>query len=332
MIAEVDEPLDAWLGRRAGSRAYIVEMVDANGRDIGNNGDRLIEMGGQQALRAARMETVSRPQDADVIVIRGNGAMVEGYSAARRIFAEAWNRFPEKPLVVLPSTYHFPKTSFVSGLEDRRAPVVLFCRERTSFEHLRNDHELPSVCSIGLAHDMAFVLQDSEMVVTDRGVAQKHDLIVERSDVEHPLASPAFWRGEGLSRGPSARSFVAARLPNVTKVGRLVTSGLRRMPRRQSEFERICRADLDDVCQSAGRLPILSVDVSAVSCATFEEFRSAIAHARFVYTTRLHAAIYAGMLGRETVMFEGPYHKSRSVFEHSMLNSYPTVRLRSLSD
>ena len=57
---------------------------------------------------------------------------------------------------------------------------------------------------------------------------------------------------------------------------------------------------------------------------SFKDFVSIIANADRVYTDRLHVAILAAILGKETLLIGNRYHKNRGVYEYS-LRRFPWV-------
>ncbi len=57
---------------------------------------------------------------------------------------------------------------------------------------------------------------------------------------------------------------------------------------------------------------------------SFKDFVSTIANANRVYTDRLHVAILAAILGKETLLIGNRYHKNRGVYEYS-LRRFPWV-------
>jgi len=51
---------------------------------------------------------------------------------------------------------------------------------------------------------------------------------------------------------------------------------------------------------------------------SLSDFVSAVANAGRVYTDRLHVAILAHILGKETTLYGNRYHKNRGVYEYSL--------------
>jgi len=57
----------------------------------------------------------------------------------------------------------------------------------------------------------------------------------------------------------------------------------------------------------------------------FRDFIRLIETSKRVYTDRLHVAILAAILGKETVLYPNSYYKNRGVYEYSLSN-YPNVK------
>jgi exopolysaccharide biosynthesis predicted pyruvyltransferase EpsI len=314
MSRQTDQTVHEVLNQYCGKRAYCVPMQDENGVDFGNNGDDLIQFGGERLLAECGLLDCRDPDAADVHVIRGNGAMVQAYAKARRVLINAWNDFPNKPLLMLPATFHYPEKDFFEGLDVRAAPVTLFCRERYSFDHLLNDHTIPDGCSIGLGHDTAFQLQSDDIVQRRLNRPGKHVLIVERTDFEHPSKNKTFWNRSG---NEAPRHSLFRHIPTSLKQPFYPIRSLLRRKKR-TPFRNYCEHVLTDQFPQFGGLPKMYADVSDRSVCDFEGFCERIADAAVVFSTRLHVGIYAAMLGKKAFVFEGPYHKIRAIYEHSM--------------
>ena len=296
------------LARLRGLALFDIPTVGPRGTPLGNNGDALIELGAQQLFRQHGLRFVERAGDADVLLIRGSGSMLERYTVFPKLFRDYLARFPETPLVMLPASFWFPTRDFAASLPPRSAPVELHCRERTSYDHLTREQRLPSFCTVHLGHDTAFALAGTPFLARYRGRRPEHVLIVERDDPEHParFAATASRRrafGHLLPRG-LARAAYRARA--------------RWRASRPSAFRERCEVLLRANHPETAVLPRLIADVSRPECWSFDGFCDAIADAAAVFTTRLHVGVFAALLGKPTYLFEGPYHKIRAVYEHSM--------------
>ena len=87
---------------------------------------------------------------------------------------------------------------------------------------------------------------------------------------------------------------------------------------RRTPFREYCENKIRDQHSEFASLPRIFADVSDRTVTDFEGFCEQIATAAVVFSTRLHVGIYAAMLGKPTYVFEGPYHKIRAIYEHSM--------------
>ena len=313
MSGVIDQSVEEVLEQYRGKRVYRVPMHDDEGVDFGNNGDDLIQLGGELLLADYDLVRCDDPAAADVHIMRGNGAMVRAYAMARKVFVNAWNHYPDKPLLMLPATFHYPEADFFGGLDKRNAPVTLFCREQYSFKHLQNDHKIPEGCSVGLGHDTAFRLEPDAVVQKYMGKTGKHVLMVERNDFEHPSKNQAIWNDAGSSPKVSPFRHVPTFLKKPFYPIRAMLQKQRRTP-----FREFCENKIRDQHSEFANLPRIFADVSDRTVTDFEGFCEQIATAAVVFSTRLHVGIYAAMLGKPTYVFEGPYHKIRAIYEHSM--------------
>lgn len=307
----VREYLTEWKGKPI----YRIPMLDHTGMDIGNNGDRLIELGGEQVFQELDLTFTDNPQQAELMLFRGNGAMLDYFVTAPRIFQEVWENYPNTPLGMLPATFHYPHRRFTEGFAQRKAPVTLFCRERTSYAHLLNDHDLPEVCAVGLGEDMAFELVDSLFLQPYLSGQKKHVLIVERGDREHPLRWEDFWTSDPSSGAPIRT--VSSRLPYWLKKPLYPLKHLLQR-NRPTPIRTACEQIIETDWPQLAGLPRIVQDVSNKRICSFERFCETIADAAVVFSTRLHVGILAVLLGKPTYVFEGAYHKIRSIYEHSM--------------
>jgi exopolysaccharide biosynthesis predicted pyruvyltransferase EpsI len=206
---------------------------------------------------------------------------------------------------------------FTEGFKSREAPVTLFCREQYSWRHLKEDHQLPKYCSIGLDHDTAFELQDDPLVTNRLNRPPKHVLICERGDLEHPTNSAGFWEDPTKPVRRSLKTKLVRNIPVAIKKPFYPLKAMARS-RKATPFRRYCEQKIQDEWKQFKDLPHLRCDVSDRSLGSFDEFCDRIADSAVVFSTRLHVGIFAAMLGKPTYIFEGPYHKIRAIYEHSM--------------
>lgn len=299
-----------FLAQWRGGKIYRVPLVDDKGVPVGNNGDRLMVLGTDVVFRDLGLTACDRPEDADLIAVSASGGMLEKMQQIPRLFRGLCAKFPDKAMCVLPSSFYWPTRPFAAELGDRRAPTTLFCREPISFRHLTEDHKLGAGVEVILDHDMAFELENQPIITGRRGMARTSVVMVERTDVEH------------VSVGMDSSKLGARK-----KVGRRVPPWLKKAlypmvnavrARRQTPFRTRCEALLREHCPEAERLTRDVADISNVNTCSFDGFCDRLAMAEVVFTTRLHAGLFAAMLGRRTFIFDGAYHKIRGIYELSL--------------
>jgi exopolysaccharide biosynthesis predicted pyruvyltransferase EpsI len=295
---------------------FDVPLIGPTGRPLGNNGDTLIRRGAERLFQRHDLTFVDNPERAKVLLMCGSGGMLESYRYLPALFRECWSRYPDKPLMMLPSSYYFPSRSFTADFPPRSAEVTLFCRERVSYEHLVNECRLPSCCEVVLSHDTAFALEDSPLVARYRQTTGKHILIVERDDAEHP--------GRFTATG-GHRKLLRQRIPVALKKPFYPLRAFL-FSKRSTPFRDRCEQIVKQNHADKLGLKRLVRDVSRTDYDSFDGFCQAIGDAEIVFASRLHVAIFAALLGKRTYLFAGPYHKIRAIYEHSMAG-YDNVTL-----
>jgi len=296
----------------------------------GNNGDRLIQLGSRAALSREGIRLTTDPRRAAAIVINGGGAMTEGYRGEEWLVS-ASRRHPDKPLVVLPSTFQLCQPArLFAALQRRPAPTVLFAREETSLRELMAAG-VEQVAEIGIDHDMAFSLRGSDFLrALGSRARERHVLIVERTDHEEFTGRKEFWSLLEKEQPPWIRAGVPA---PIRRGVREALAAARRAAFRagafrdaMTPFARDAREVLVQDTPSLDALPVLAADISQTSLCDFETFCRLIAESAAVVSTRLHVAVLAALLGKPTYLAAGPGTKIRSTYEYS-LAQMPEVRL-----
>jgi exopolysaccharide biosynthesis predicted pyruvyltransferase EpsI len=285
----------------------------------GNNGDQLIILGSRSFHRAYGFDLVDRPEDAEAIIVRGNGVLTDFYAhTPHRAKIQSYiDRFPAAAVVVEPSTFSFAaEPAFRVGARD--ADVHLYARDATSYDAERaKDGYAGARVAFGLDHDMAFHLAGSELV---RDLAARRDprhvLIAERYDIERP--------GREL-RPRTARAAAARLAPAFVKD--LVRPHLAR--RRARSPEGLQRDAIRVLAPGADELgPTVVGDLSNPRLYPFDEFLEVVAGSRAVVTQRLHVGVLSALLGIDTWLDDRGYYKIRGIWEQSM-RSMPHVHLLS---
>lgn len=291
----------------------------------GNNGDKLIEMGGLEVLRKTGVKLVDKPQQAEAIVINGGAGMTDIWSHGFQKLRKYNSLHSDIPLIILPSSFVFTKTDFPSLFKDRVAPAFVYARERYSLEILEN-LVFPENVSLGLDHDMAFALQNTSYIEKLRSSrSQKHILIVERND---PESVTGVYKAR---QAKQKKNSLKKAIPWSVKrpINRRLLWPLKRISLSQTlgdlgtetAFAKDWHRKILQDCPSLEGLPVYAADISDPALCSFSRFSQLIAQSSVVVATRLHVGILAAMLDKKTYLISGSYHKIPGIFEYSLVNN-----------
>lgn len=296
------------LARFSGRPVYLHEVA-------GNNGDELILKGSEFLIHQAGCVLVDEPSQAEVLLING-GFKSDFWPFANETIRDFSQRFPDTPLVILPSSFLYETTDFVGLFAGRRAAATIIARELPSLEILRS-MRFESSIELGLDHDTAFALAESERFKTLAATTPDRDvLIVERADAE----SPTGLSESGMLESGIILSVANAVLPrSVAMAGaRIIRKARGRRPRPASRFVEKVPAMIEERHPDLNVESQLVADISRRSMCDFNGFCEEIARSSVVISTRLHVAILAANMGRETYIVAGKYHKIPGIYEYSM--------------
>jgi exopolysaccharide biosynthesis predicted pyruvyltransferase EpsI len=281
-------PNDAYaefLRRRSGRRVYLKPYV-------GNSGDGLIWMGSELLLRQLNLIQVVNPANAEIVLWPGGNPTM--WPSNLRGWQECWRCWPEAEFVVGPGTFHESGIDWARMLRDAKSRIGgVFARDPASYENLRRA-ALPSHIAIGLGHDPAFCLRDSEWILQHR----------DANTSEYVLASFRDDHEAAPFDGPAARAF-AEMLPHFIRRRIEPTLHRRSMERRLELVKRI----------AGSAQPLVVRDAPLVD---FQSFVECVRRASQVHTDRLHCMILAVLLNKEVFAYPTAYGKLEAVYEHSM--------------
>lgn len=303
-----------------GRAAYLVPLVDAQGKLLGNNGDILMHRVFQRILNDLDIRLTSAPNQADVLILPPNGAMLETYSFPE-LFGRRLQQLPDLPLVLFPSSALFPRHDPSSLFSGRRSKTQWILRERFSFDHLTRNWgaELKrNGVELSLDHDV--VVSGHRFVPEIVGTPLSADtwVIGARNDIE---ALPAYMTGGLPIRRHAGLNTSLTRLALSLPYGPWLTTSARiaRRHRQIAMGEALMDRAPEEIrrqFRSAGK--VIYCDASAIQFATFEQYMAVIRRANTVITNRLHMGLPAAVLGKQVVLIEGSYHKARGVYQHSL--------------
>lgn len=286
-----DDPFVKFLQARKGTRVYLKPYV-------GNSGDSLIWMGNEILLKELEISQVVDPRKADVILWPGGNPTM--WQSNLDGWMECWRLFPATEFVVAPATFQGEALNWRTLLKTTNARIgAIFARDAESYRNLQR-LELPNKTIIGLGHDPAFHLKDSEWVARHREAATSEYILASfRNDHESAL--------KRSSMGIFSKTWP-------------FSSVFARYQRRQQN--KLHQKRLGTIRQMSGtKSVIMERDAPLMS---FEAFVETVRRAGQVHTDRLHCMILAVLLGKEVFAYPTAYAKLEGVYEHS-IKSWTTV-------
>ena len=267
----------------------------------GNGGDALIahatyELFDQEGIEP-RIWVEGDDASGKVVLYGGGGNLVEYYSRASSFIAQHHDR--AERLIILPHTV----SDHATLLGALGPNVVIFCRERHSYDYVR---VAAPRADVRLAHDLALDLEPDE-------------ILRKRPAVEG--AAPRYL--EELTK------FSAAWLERRKR---------ERITRVLHPFApRILHAFREDVEQTDVVRPADNIDLSASVPVEFGFLDRSLARlSSFVFfdcirrygvvrTNRLHIAIAAALLGKRVHLYDNSYWKNYAVYKHSLAERFPKL-------
>jgi len=277
----------------------------------GNNGDELISAGARYAIDQSGCKRVNDINEAKAIIVTGGAGLSSvwggGYKQIEHYFT---GDLAKVPLIILPSTISIETVDLPKLFSNRNARSWIFCRERTTLARMQAGEWAADV-TIGLDHDMAFHLLNSDWLESQKAKCEEnHVLIVERRDAEGLSGS----RDKAVNVPNRLKSYV----PSYLKI--LVKKRMHEKQRLKTPFTKWAK-DLPGEHFSTGKnLPLKTIDISLKGVCSFDDFLSYIRKSESIVTTRLHVAIFSAMLGKKTIIVPGDvkYGKIQGIHEYSM--------------
>lgn len=264
----------------------------------GNAGDGIIAHASYQLLNRLGLsfEQIDVDVSTDytkgkVVIYGGGGNLVEPYPNARN-FVEKHHQ-GAKNLIVLPHTI----LSYPELLDSLGSNVVLFCRERESFEFVSKHH---GAASFYLSDDVALSM---DVPLTFESGRKRFLPFISSKDM--------------ISR-------------NAKRIVRRLHHALKNVSHGKKLY-----AFRDDVEKTSIEIPYSNIDISqAFSGDGMTEYQahevtyrvlSFINGFDVVYTNRLHVCISALLLGKEVHFYDNSYGKNKFVYENSFKDRFPRI-------
>ncbi len=262
----------------------------------GNGGDAIIAFGAYQLFKKTntsyRIIKSSDHLEGKILLYAGGGNLIDKYTDCATFIRE--NERTAKLIVLLPHTVS-GHADLLGSLSDN---VHVFCREHTSFNYLKNFHNLKNV---SIDDDLALTINVAEVF---------------------PTLKPA----KNL-----LRLIPPSRLKDA-KERRMVFNHL--LHRNAHEFN----CFREDVEKTAINIPkdnldlpeILNFDTRMTNEKnvekTVQNILRYLASFRLINTNRLHICIAGALLGKEVNFYSNSYWKNQSVYEMSIKDRFPNVK------
>lgn len=260
----------------------------------GNSGDVLLQKGLELYLKKQGFTLVDQAKNASIILVHGGGNIDDVWRAGTNLLKDILQKYPNKKIVIAPSTCHFSHTDFSAILHNSKQEVHIFLREENSFLRLQN-MKLREGVHLYIADDTAFLLEGTGYLEElKRKSNSDYTLFAFRTDRESAILP--------LESLPHKKSvwYIFKRV--------YLRWALRKFLKRE-------------LWSAYSHKKIRIVDASF---ADFDAFVSHIVHAGEIYTDRLHVGILGAMLGKKVYLYKTKYDKIQGVYEQT-LRFYPNV-------
>jgi exopolysaccharide biosynthesis predicted pyruvyltransferase EpsI len=257
---------------------------------LGNSGDELILLGASQLLAGLGIKTTVDPRLAEIILWPGgNPTMwktnIEGWR-------ETWRRFPNTEFAVAPATFQMGHFDWPAILKNEAIKLTgLFARDGESYQNLKQAG-LPASVMIGLSHDPALCLRDTEWMASHQAAAtNEYVLLAFRDDYEASVSKPVVLAIRYLPKWIACRvSWQVCQKARAKKIEQIKRS----LP------------------------PAVKVIDWDVSLANFQVYIEGVRRASAVHTDRLHVMLLAAMLKKPIVAYQTTYGKLEAVYDNSL--------------
>lgn len=332
-MPEADKLLDK-ISSFEGKTAFEITTEDAEGRKFGNHGDVLMYAVFQKLLTEGGIRIVENEEDADLLIVRPNGALLESYQFPD-ILTRRLAVLPDKPLIIFPSSALFPTTDPALMFGERNSPTLWVFREKYSYDHVF------SKWAKGLKARNVELFLDHDVVASGHRfvpdligtpLTSRHIILAGRIDSE---AEKDFHASRDPSRNLSSPFVLRFKKKIVSMVSNNPESPVSRLLAKTIYRDRLIAAadglfnklpsDVKSEIETSG-LPIRKVDLSSQIFVSFNEYVEQIRNAAVIVTDRLHVALPAAIVGKQVYLVEAGYYKLTGVYQQS-LKSMPNVTL-----
>lgn len=272
-------------------------------RAPGNAGDKLIRKGLLYFIESNSIYLTADPHSADMILVQGGGNIDDIWVEGIRVIRQIIRSYPDKTLVVAPSSCHFFTTDFERILNSSDQEVHFFCREKYSHDVL-SKMNLNKNIKIYLADDTAFLLEKSDFLKNLQNTGQKkHRLFAMRTDIESNLSSMKL----------ETLNILRAFFNRFNLTDKIVSCFHKHAVNKfvSKNFSHYKSNDINIVR-----------DIAFLKTSEYIRF---VNQASEIHTDRLHVAILGAMLGKTVRIYPTRFKKNIGVYEYSLKN-YSNVK------
>jgi len=154
---------------------------------LGNSGDTLLKKGLELFLKKNEFKILKKIENSNNILIHGGGNIDDVHCSGIELFKDMSEIYPNKKIIVAPSTCHFLKTDFEKILNGCEQEIYFFVREKNSYERLKK-MKLNKNIQVYLANDTAFLLDNTHYLNEIKKQSENnHILFSFRTDKESRL-------------------------------------------------------------------------------------------------------------------------------------------------
>lgn len=260
----------------------------------GNSGDALLKKGLELFLKKNGFKILKKIENSNNILIHGGGNIDDVHCSGIELFKNMSETYPNKKIIVAPSTCHFLKTDFEKILNGCEQKIYFFVREKNSYERL-NKMKLNKNILVYLANDTAFLLENTHYLNKIKKQSKtSHVLFSFRTDKESKLLKIEAHMGDYSFKEKIKDKYI------VWSVKRFIKKNI------QEKYNNGKNIIIDASYQDYG------------------VFVNLISNASEIYTDRLHVGILGAMLGKRIHLYRTKYDKVQGVYEQT-LHEYSNV-------
>lgn len=285
----------------------------------GNNGDDLIDLGAQIFFKENHINIVNNIEESDCIILCGGAGITKEWCVGIEFLTFANTKFPNLPIIVLPTSLGEEDLDLVCKLKTRSAPFFIWARENYTYIILQKYKQ--KNFHIGLDHDMAILAKGAKELADESPSINRYILLVERFDAENNSMEAAQQKKNFQLRNSKLANFFKQLVP--LEIKRLIKRNIKNPNWSKRDFVKHSLAEIYKDYPEAKNLKIVYCDISLQEYASFKKFIELTKNASYISTMRLHVGILGYLINKPTYLRYGENipHKIKGVYEYSLRHS-----------